>query len=77
MPILPPSTNAQYEGAPLAAYFLTAIGVLTIVSGGIHTFLPDGGAGVIAGLNLSRNGATVVGVFAWAVPHRSRGAARS
>jgi hypothetical protein len=36
------------------------------VSGLIHTFLPDGGAGVIAGLDLSRNGSTIIGVFAWA-----------
>jgi len=62
---LPPSTNAEYSGAPLAAHFLTLIGVLTIVPGLIHSFLPDGGAGVIAGLDLSGNGATIVGVFAW------------
>ena len=66
MSFLPPSTNAQYTGAPTAAHFLTLVGVLTILPGLIHTFLPDGGAGVIAGLDLSGNGATVIGVFAWA-----------
>ena len=66
MPLLPPSTNAQYAGAPIAAHFLTLVGVLTILPGLIHTFLPDGGAGVIAGLDLSVNGAIVIGVFAWA-----------
>ena len=40
MPILPPSSNAQYAGAPLAAYFLSGIGVLTIVPGLIHTSCP-------------------------------------
>jgi len=63
---LPPSTNAHYEGAPLAAHFLTLVGILTIAPGLIHSFLPDGGAGVIAGIDLSSNGAAVIGVFAWA-----------
>jgi hypothetical protein len=63
---LPASSNAQYAGSPLAARFLSLVGALTIAPGLIHTFLPDGGAGVIAGLDLSRNGATVIGVFAWA-----------
>ena len=66
MPFLPPSTNAQYTGAPIAAHLLTLVGVLTILPGLIHTFLPDGGAGVIGGLDLSVNGAIVIGVFAWA-----------
>ena len=66
MSFLPPSTNAHYEGAPLAVHFLTLVGILTIVPGLIHSFLPDGGAGVIAGIDLSGNGATVIGVFAWA-----------
>ena len=66
MSLLPPSTNAQYAGAPLAAYFLTFVGLTTIGPGLIHTFLPDGGAGVIAGMDLSGNAAAIVGVFAWA-----------
>jgi len=63
---LPASTNAQYAGAPLGAYFLGFVGVTTIGPGLIHSFLPDGGAGVIAGMDLSGNGAAVIGVFAWA-----------
>ena len=66
MSLLPPSTNAHYAGSPLAAYFLSFVGITTIGPGLIHTFLPDGGAGVIAGLDLSGNGAAIVGVFAWA-----------
>ncbi len=66
MPFLPPSTNSQYTGARLSAHFLTLVGVLTILPGTIHTFLPDGGAGVIAGMDLSGKGARVIGVFAWA-----------
>jgi hypothetical protein len=66
MSLLPPSTNAQYRGAPLAAHFLTLVGILTLVPGAIHRFLPDGGAGVIAGIDLSRDGAAVIRAFAWA-----------
>ncbi len=66
MSFLPASTNPAYGGSVLAARFLTLVGALTILPGMIHTFLPDGGAGVIAGLDLSSNGATVIGVFAWA-----------
>jgi len=66
VPFLPASTNADYEGAPIAAHFLTLLGILSIVPGLIHLFLPDGGAGVIAGLDLSCNRAVVVGTFAWA-----------
>ena len=63
---LPPSTNAHYTGAPIAAGFLAFVGLSTIGPGLIHAFLPDGGAGVIAGMDLSGNGAAVIGVFAWA-----------
>ena len=66
MSLLPPSTNSQYEGAQAAASFLTLLAVFTIVPGLIHTFLPDGGGGVIAGLDLSHSGPTIIGVFAWA-----------
>ncbi len=64
--MLPPSRNDRYHGSPLAAHFLTLVGVLTVVPGAIHTSLPDGGAGVIAGLDLSHGGPVIVGVFAWA-----------
>jgi len=63
---LAPSTNASYEGSPLAAWLLAFVGVTTIGPGLIHVFLPDGGAGVIAGMDLSGNGRNVIGVFAWA-----------
>jgi hypothetical protein len=66
MPLLPPSTNDDYQGSSAAAGFLTFLALVSLVSGLIHTFLPDGGAGVIAGLDLSRNGSTIIGVFAWA-----------
>lgn len=66
MRLLPPSTNDEYSGSMLSAYFLTLFSMLTIVPGCVHTFAPDGGAGTIAGLDLSQNGHVIIAVFAWA-----------
>jgi hypothetical protein len=66
MRLLPPSTNEAYTGSLLSAYFLTLFSVLTIVPGCIHAFVPDGGAGTIAGLDLSQNGRVIIALFAWA-----------
>ena len=63
---LPPSTNNQYRGSRYAAWFLATYGIGWIVPGIIHSFLPDGGAGTIAGLDLSHNPTLIFGMFAWA-----------
>jgi hypothetical protein len=65
MPLLPPSTNADYRGARSAPWFLAAAAVLTILPGLIHSFLPDGGAEAIAGLDLGDQRHLVISVFAW------------
>jgi hypothetical protein len=71
--LLPPSTNAEYRGHPASAWFLVLTGVLSIIPGCIHYFLPDGGAGVIAGIDLSTRATTIIAVFAWLgalqIPH--------
>jgi hypothetical protein len=64
--LLPPSTNDQYHGSRYAAWFLAFYGVGWIGPGTIHSLLPDGGAGVIAGLDLSHNPTMIFGMFAWA-----------
>jgi hypothetical protein len=64
--LFPRSTNADYEGRPVAAWFLTLAAVGTIVPGSIHVFLPDGGAGVIAGIDLGPSAKTIIALFAWA-----------
>ena len=63
--LLPDSTNHAYDGSLVSARGLTLLGLLTVVPGTIHAFLPDGGAGVIAGLDLTQNATTIIGVFAW------------
>lgn len=53
-------------GPTASSRFLALCGVLAVISGSIHVFLPDGGAGVIAGIDLAAGGERIVGVFAWA-----------
>lgn len=65
MSFLPASTNADYRGARSSAIFLGLCAVLTLAPGLIHSFLPDGGAGVIAGLDMGDRRDLVIGVFRW------------
>jgi hypothetical protein len=65
MALFPPSTNAQFQGPAIAVWFVVLAGIMTIVPGCIHYFLPDGGAGVIAGMDLSQRKETIFALFAW------------
>lgn len=69
MAVFPPSTNDQYSGSRISLAILGFAVTITIIPACIHTFLPDGGANVIAGLGLdlsSAHGRQVVSLFAWA-----------
>ncbi len=59
-----PTNNAGYEGRALAWQILVALGVLNLLRGSIHVFAADGGAGRIAGIDLSQNGDVIVALFA-------------
>ncbi len=65
MSFLPPTTNSQYRGAIASTWFLALAAILTLVPGLIHSFLPDGGAGVIGGLDMGDRRDMVIGVFRW------------
>ena len=65
MALFPPSTNAEYRGSGLAVGFQMLSAVLTIIPGLIHYFLPDGGAGVIAHIDLTTRADTIIAIFAW------------
>ncbi|MFM8754736.1 MAG: hypothetical protein ACKODL_08640 [Phenylobacterium sp.] len=65
MSILPPSTNAGYQGHPAAPVFLLLAAILTLGPGLIHSFLPDGGAGVISGLDMGDRRDLVIALFRW------------
>lgn len=63
--VLAPSTNSSYRGAASAVWFTLLAGLLELAAGAIHYFLPDGGAGVIAGIDLTHNARAIISVFAW------------
>ncbi|HYK65693.1 MAG TPA: hypothetical protein VEY94_12160 [Patescibacteria group bacterium] len=48
----------------LAWRVVALFGILNLFRGSIHTFLPDGGAGVIAGFDLSHSRQTILFLFA-------------
>lgn len=65
MSFLPLSTNDQYSGARVSVWFLALAAVLTLIPAAIHSFLPDGGAEVIAGLDMGGRRELVIGLFRW------------
>jgi len=64
--LLPPTTNAGYRGSPAAAWFTVLLALGWIGPGLIHMLPPDGGAGVIAGIDLGPARRTIIAIFAWA-----------
>ncbi len=65
MALLPASTNPDYRGSILSVWFLALSAVMTIIAGMIHYFLPDGGAGVIAHIDLTTRADIIIALFAW------------
>jgi hypothetical protein len=61
---LPEGTNGAYRGSPWAWRLLILLGVVNLVRGSIHFFADDGGAGRIAGIDLSQGGDVIVMLFA-------------
>jgi hypothetical protein len=51
--LLPNQAGNAVHGAMLPVYVFTALAFLSLVRSCIHTFAPDGGAGSIAGLDVS------------------------
>lgn len=65
MALLPASTNAAYQGPLTPVIGLWFVGAQKLIVGCIHYLLPDGGAGVIAGIALEENAQAIIGTFAW------------
>lgn len=57
-------SNLIGDADGLAWRVVALFGILNLFRGSIHTFLPDGGAGVIAGFDLSHSRQTIVFLFA-------------
>lgn len=56
--------NLAGAGEALAWWVVALFGILNLFRGSVHTFLPDGGAGVIAGFDLSHSRQTILFLFA-------------
>lgn len=56
--------NDHYHGSALSWPALAAFGVFNLGRGGIHFFKADGGAGSIAGIDLSMNHEVILSLFA-------------
>jgi hypothetical protein len=66
VPFVPEKRN-QYEGYKTVIYITVFLAFVSTVRSLIHIFLPDGGAGVIAGIDLSGSlRGVVIFTFAWA-----------
>ncbi len=60
-----PLPGSEYRGSPLSFWFLVALTTLTTARSLAHMFLPDGGASVIAGLDVSvAGGENLIAIFA-------------
>ena len=66
--IFPASADHHYNGHKVAGLFFTLIAIVSLGRSLIHVFLPDGGAGVIAGLDLSLGKENIIFAFGlWGV----------
>ena len=63
---LPARANNTIRGSKLPFYFLVLVAIIGTVRSCIHIFSPDGGAGSIAGMDLSVAGANGI-IFAFAL----------
>ena len=52
-----PEVQNNYSGSKISLYFLIIWASIGLVRGAIHIFAPDGGAGSIAGFDLTNDGA--------------------
>ena len=64
--LLPHQTREDIANAGWHTWLLAFVGIATIGRAALHLWLPDGGAGSIAGIDLTVAGERTVGLFAWA-----------
>jgi hypothetical protein len=64
--LLPATADNKIRGAKLPANLFAILAVISTVRSCIHIFAPDGGAGTVAGMDLSVPGASGI-VFAFAL----------
>jgi hypothetical protein len=64
--LLPAQADNSIRGMKLPVYVFTSISIVSLIRSSIHLLAPDGGAGSIAGMNLSVAGADGI-IFAFAL----------
>ena len=64
MSLAPERWSEPYRGRPIAWQLLLLFALVNLVRGSIHLFASDGGAGRIAGIDLTQGGAVIVMLFA-------------
>ncbi len=65
VPLFPPKQN-EYQGYRVSQFVLYILGCLYIFRSLVHTFAPDGGAGIIAGFDVESFGSQDMVLWAWA-----------
>jgi hypothetical protein len=64
LPLLPATINNNYKGYRFIEFTFVGIILVTFTRSFIHIFAPDGGAGIIAGVDLTVEGSSnIVSVF--------------
>lgn len=61
--IFPKTVDNDYKGNKIALWIFTILAIISTVRSCIHFVAPDGGAGTIAGLDLSRGGENIIFAF--------------
>jgi hypothetical protein len=61
--IFPKVVDNEYKGAKIALWVFTVLAIVSTARSLIHFLAPDGGAGIIAGLDLSKGGDNIVFAF--------------
>jgi hypothetical protein len=64
MALVPTRWNEPYLGHPIGWQLLLPFALVNLARGSIHLFAADGGAGRIAGIDLTQGGAVIVMLFA-------------
>ncbi len=61
--VFPKTADNNYGGSKISLWVFTILAVESTVRSLIHFFAPDGGAGSIAGLDLSKSGENIIFAF--------------
>jgi hypothetical protein len=61
--VFPETADNNYRGSKIALWMFIILAVVSTIRSLIHFFAPDGGAGSIAGLDLSKGGENIIFAF--------------